>query len=111
MSSERKKLRKGTEIAVCEPAASIMSTNIADEVQVEDSPREKKEPVPEHLRLLFESSTENLCDQDKEKVAETCFQGMFSKGSHNLGRATSVKYHIVTGDATLVKQPPRRIPG
>lgn len=112
LSSEREKLRKGTEIAVCEPAASITPTNIADDVQVEVSPREKKEPVPEHLRLLFESSTENLCDQDKEKVAEvlTCFQGVFSKGSHDLGRATSVKHDIVTGDATPVKQPPRRIP-
>ena len=95
-----------------EPAASITPTNIADEGQVEVSPRGKKEPVPEHLRLLFESSTENLCDQDKEKVAEvlTCFQDVFSKGSHDLGRATSVKYDIVTGDATPVKQPPRRIP-
>ena len=74
LSSERKKLRKGTEIAV----------NL---LQVEVSPRGKKEPVPEHLGLLFESSTENLCDQDKEKVAEvlTCFQDVFSKGSHDLG--------------------------
>ena len=112
LSSERKKLRKGTEIAVCEPAASITLTNIADEGQVEVSPRGKKEPVLEHLRLLFESSTGNLCDQDKEKVAEvlTCFQDVFSKGSHDLGRATSVKHDIVTGDATPVKQPPRRIP-
>ena len=70
MSSQRKKLRKGTEIAVCEPAASIMPTNIADEGQVEVSPRGKKGTAPEHLRLLFESSTKNLRDQDKEKVAE-----------------------------------------
>ena len=112
LSSERKKLRKGTEIAVCEPAASITPTNIADEGQVEVFPRGKKEPVPEHLRLLFESSTENLCEQDKEKVAEvlTCFQDVFSKGSHDLGRAMSVKHDIVTGDATPMKQPLRRIP-
>ena len=32
---------------------------------------------------------------------------MFSKGSHDLGRATSVKHDIVTGDATPVKQPLR----
>ena len=35
---------------------------------------------------------------------------MFSKGSDDLGRATSVKHDIVTGEATPVRIPPRRIP-
>ena len=70
------------------------------------------ELVPEHLRSLFEYSTENLCDQYKEKVAGVLrrFQDVFSKGTDDLGRATSVKHDIVTGEATPVRLPPRRIP-
>ena len=104
-SSERKKLRKGTEIAVCEPVASITPTKIAKREQVNVSPQKEKELVPEHLRSLFEYSTENLCDQDKEKVAGVLrsFQDVFSKGSDDLGRATSVKHDIVTGEATPVR--------
>ena len=67
LSAERKKLRKGVEIAVCEPAISIASTNIADEEQEKMCLRQT---FPEHLRSLYERSTENLCERDKEKVAE-----------------------------------------
>lgn len=67
LSSGRKKLRKGAEIAVCEPVGSITSMSIANEEQGGVS---TKEPVPEHLQSLLESSTENLCYRDKKKVAE-----------------------------------------
>ena len=67
LSAERKKLRKGVEIAVCEPAISITSTNIADE---EGKKMCLKQTFPEHLRSLYERSTENLGERDKEKVAE-----------------------------------------
>jgi hypothetical protein len=111
LSSGRKKLKKGTEIAVCEAAASITATNMASEGK-ENLQTSKKEPVPDYLQSLYESSTENLCDRDKEKVAEllVCFQDVFSQGLDDLGRATGVRHDIVTGNAAPVKQPPRRIP-
>lgn len=83
LSSVPKQRRKGTEIAVCEPDASITPTNLANKEQGEAS---SKEPVPEHLQSLFESSRENRCYRDKKKVAELvgCFQDNSRKGLKTL---------------------------
>jgi hypothetical protein len=97
LSSSLKKLKKGTEIAVWEAAASITPTNMANK-EKEYLQNSKKEPVKDHLQSLYESSTENLCDRDKEKVVELLvfFQDVFSKGSEDLGRATGVLRNIIT---------------
>ena len=38
------------------------------------------------------------------------FSGLFSQGSHDLGRTDLVKHHINTGTAAPVRQPPWRFP-
>ena len=68
--------------------------------------------MPKHLQSLFASATVDLNNNEKASVADLLcrFEDVFSRGPEDLGRATGVRHSINTGDASPLKQPPRRVP-
>lgn len=68
--------------------------------------------VPAHLMDLYERTTPGLNQQEKEKIAGLLnrFQDTFSRDEMDLGLTHLTEHSIPTGDATPVKQPPRRVP-
>ena len=108
VSSERGKIRKGTELAICEPIVSVTPSQPTNE----DREKTLMEPLPDHLKPLLKKSVESLSEEQSKQVSTllTVYQDMFSKGLGDLGRAAGVKHKIETGEAIPVKQPQRRIP-
>ena len=64
------------------------------------------------MRELYEKSILGLDITQKEMLYNLLyeFSGLFSQGSHDLGRTDLVKHRINTGTAAPVRQPPRRFP-
>ncbi|CAB3981552.1 Retrovirus-related Pol poly from transposon, partial [Paramuricea clavata] len=87
LSSTRKKLSRGTEIAVCEPIACI--TPILASSSKEQKVTLDVDSIPEHLQDLYKKNVD---------------------GSGDIGRAKGTKNKINTGDAQPIKQAPRRLP-
>jgi hypothetical protein len=106
LSDAERKIEKGSVIAECDAVESVM---------VGEVPRTKTtspDNVPSHLEDLFERSSRNLDEHQKEQLRLLLneFADVFSAGSHDLGRTTMVKHKINTSDANPIRQPPRRLP-
>ena len=111
-----------TEIEYCYPTSTeildagidvnrVLRTKLDKEPATTNTDPELNE-LPEHLRKLFEDSTTNLdedqCNQLKDVLIE--FQDVFSKGDHDLGCFTELKFKINTGTERPVKHKLRRTP-
>ena len=70
------------------------------------------EPVPAHLTDLFERTSKAISPAEKARIASllTKFQDTFSRDEWAIGLTDLAEHSISTGDATPVKQPPRRVP-
>ena len=67
LSSSRKKLSKGTEIAVCELVACITPMLVRAKKGKEVT--SKVDSIPEHLHDLYEKSVDGLNKEQSAKVA------------------------------------------
>ena len=111
ISESPHQIKKGTELAICEPVCSV---SISDEVRdgVGNVKRTQAgAKLPDHVRELYERSIVGL-DETQEKMLYNLlceFSGLFSQGSHDLGRTDLVKHHINTG-ATPARKPSQRFP-
>ena len=79
----------------------------AREVQTDIKP-----PVPQHLQDLFERSAKDLDESQKGKVEDLLsnYQDTFSRDEWDIGLTNLAEHEIKTGDASPIKQPPRRVP-
>ena len=70
------------------------------------------EPVPSHLTDLFERTSKAISPAEKARIASllTKFQDTFSRDEWDIGLTDLAEHSIPKGDATPVKQPPRRDP-
>lgn len=95
-------LEEVEEIAVCGPdsKANILQSD------------NHNESVPEHLVELFECSSENLDQTERNQLKSLLIKhsDVFASSSSDLGRTSVVKHRIDTGDNPPAKQRPRRPP-
>ncbi|MCU7901934.1 MAG: reverse transcriptase family protein [Candidatus Thiodiazotropha sp. (ex Lucinoma aequizonata)] len=68
--------------------------------------------VPEHIRVMLESSREHLTEAQVDRLTETLceFQDVFAQNEFDLGNFTDIEHTIDTGDAKPIKQRMRRTP-
>ena len=68
--------------------------------------------IPDYLKPLLEGCQDNLDEQQMEKVVKliTEFATIFSKSKDVLGHTNIEEHRINTGDASPIKQRPRRLP-
>ena len=106
-SASRQKLKKGLELAVCEPVASVMSR-----VNKGEEPEETLDKVPSNLKLLAEKKAEVLDDEQPRKITNVllCYQDVFSKSESDIGQTSGVQHKIDTANSSPAKQNPRRLP-
>ena len=97
-------MKKGLELAVCEPVASVTSR-----VNKGEEPEETLDQVPSNLKLLAEKTTEMLNDEQSRKITNVLlrYQDVFSKSESDIGRASGVQHKIDTANSSPVKQNPR----
>ncbi len=107
LTRRKHRVRKGVEIAHCEPVHSVMQPEDPAVAQGTVS-----EEVPAHLVDLFRRSTDGLALEQQRSVCQLLseFSDVFSKGPQDLGHTDLVQHHIHTGDATPIRQAPRRLP-
>ena len=96
LTGQRRKFKKGTEIANCEPVESVkLSQNEAQDA----------EPgavvLPMHLKKLYEQSTAGLTPDRCQQVYNLLkrYLHIFSAGSRDLGRTDVIKHQIDTQGA------------
>ncbi|MCG7869674.1 MAG: retroviral-like aspartic protease family protein, partial [Candidatus Thiodiazotropha taylori] len=68
--------------------------------------------IPEHLRDLFQRSTEHLNREERDQLAEVLieYQDVFAQSEFDLGNFTEIVHAIDTGSAKPIKQRMRRTP-
>ena len=106
VSTEKRNIVAGKDIAKCEPVAGVSEHNEAKH-GIEHS------KIPEHLRTLYESSIQDLdTEEQKRKVYDLLCNNsdLFSEGPDDIGRTSFVKHKINTRNAKPIKQVPRRLP-
>ncbi len=111
LSTEPRKIRRGTRMAQCESVCCVLPApveNCAGSVGA----TKKTEELPHHLRDLYDRSVTHLGPDEKRRVSQLLheFPDVFSAGPHDLGCTDIVKHQIHTGDAAPIRQSPRRLP-
>ena len=68
--------------------------------------------LPSYLDSLFNESTRDLDDVDREKVKGLLirYSSLFSSSKTDIGRTDVTRHYINTGTNAPIKQPPRRVP-
>ena len=85
------------------PRCNVISSKVSDPSQ---------ENLPEHLKDLWEQSSQELNEVQKEKLQRLLLKcaNLFAKNKLDLGYTEIIMHEINTGDAAPIKQAPRRIP-
>ena len=106
------RIKKGTELAVCEPVCGVSITDDYGESAGHTRKTQVETNFPNHLKELYERSTTGLDATEKQVLCNLLceFSTLFSQRPHDLGRTDLVKHHIHTGTAPPVRQPPRCFP-
>ena len=80
--------------------------------QVQEEVKTSVPQLPSHLDGLFDNATRELDEDESQQVKEfLCeFQHVFSRDESDLGLTHLAEHVIDTGNATPIKQPPRRVP-
>ena len=100
-------MKKGLELVVCEPVASVTVR-----VNKGEEPNETSHRVTSNLKLLVEKTAELLDDEQARKITNVLlsYQDVFSEGEGDIGRAPGVQYKIDTANSSPVKQNPSQLP-
>lgn len=108
LSPGKKKLRRRTEIAMCEPCVSVASTSPTEKEGVETN----SEELPQLLQQIYDKTASELNSDQMTRFKELLKkeQDIFASGKSDIGRTNIVKHVIDTGDTRPVKQAPRRLP-
>ena len=107
LSSEPRKICRGSEVASCGPVESVLHQ------QPDFSPDSQGggRALLDHLQDRYARSVEGLSNEQQNQLRELLhkFQDIFSRGPHDLGRMGLAKHMMNTGNAVPVRQPPRRL--
>ena len=111
-------LKKGQEIGRAYPIPEVVDHDDhvpgASSVQVEDedSVGDQRKTLPDHLHQMFDSSTKQLDEDQKGKLAKllTSYQDVFASSEFDLGNFNEIEHSIDTGTARPIKQRMRRTP-
>ena len=97
---------KPNNISVHVAEASLSDEN--DLRYIHDRPRE----VPEHLKDLFQRSTQHLNGEEQIQLADLLieFEDCFAKSEFDLGNFSDIVHEVDTGSAKPIKQRMRRTP-
>ena len=122
LSSEDISLRKGTRVAYLHEAEEIVcfdsdesekcETKVPLQVNRVAGTKRKVQHLAEPIRDLYEKSSKGLDSEERGKLLALLLKhdSLFAKSPEDLGRTMVLKHSIDTGNATPVKQPPRRPP-
>ena len=110
LSKEPVAVHRGTVTAVLQAVDSVDSESVNATQTVEGS--QDDAGLPEHLQSLFERSSKNLDDSQKDRLEQFLIkhQDIFSKSSSDIGHTTLIRHHIDVQNAKPVKKIPYRIP-
>lgn len=132
LSDETLTLHKNTNVGLCRPLEKIVYESITDgdardymektrQLSIQPSAvgqttgqtdEVKLAEMPEHLQNLWERSSKQLDDPQKQELKHLLIMNadVFSKNDQDLGRTDIVQHSIDTGDTRPIKQAPRRLP-
>ena len=98
-----------TSLTLC---ALLTIYSVWNTVSLEQKPQKSKPPDVERAIAQTTDDTEGLHRTEKRKLETLLheFSDVLSVSDDDLGRTTIVKHQIDVGDATPVRQPPRRLP-
>ena len=110
LSNEPVQIKKGTLLATCEPVLSVLRAN--HEENLAQANVSKLGPLPTHVKELFERAAVELlpCQKDALYALLHDYADIFSQGPQDLGQTNLAKHRVDTGDATPLRQAPRRLP-
>ncbi|CAB4020150.1 Retrovirus-related Pol poly from transposon [Paramuricea clavata] len=105
-------LKKGTEIATCEPVACVRNLEHQPSKEEDSATIHKDKGGFVHLVDLYRRRKTFIGEGHKTQLIELLkeFQDMFSSGSNYLGSTSITTHKIDVGEAIPVKQRPRRLP-
>ena len=107
LTGQRRKVKKGTEIAKCEQVESICAQQ-KEMVKTES----KTLHLPEHVKELYMRSSVGLtageCQQAHNLLCK--YSHLFSQGPQDVGRTDIIKHRIDTQGEAPTRQPPHRLP-
>ncbi len=108
LSGHSQRIKRGQELANCEPISSVVSGSPSDL----DSCNSGGLCLPEHMRPLYERCASELQPHQQQEVIQLLCQNadVFSRGPEDLGRTDVVKHHLETSNASPIRQLPRRLP-
>lgn len=97
-------LYKGSHVGVISSVNNVIETGLST---VEDV----SEPLPPDLEQLYERGSQDLCSTEQETLREflKSNRDVFSCKDEALGRTGLVKHKIDTGNATPIRQYPKRL--
>ena len=100
LSNLPKRIRQGTNVAICNSVDSILT-----EGAVIPRPTE----LPHHLRDLYSQSANGLTSAEADQLYDLLFEFsyVFSEVSHDLGRTNLVQHQINTRVAAPIRQAPQ----
>lgn len=108
LSPGKKKLRRMTEVALCEPCdeVGILSSEKDCNVAIDEM------ELPEYLQVVYGKNCDKLDENQKKSFKFFLLQerDVFSSGLEDIGRTGIVQHKIDTGDQRPIKQAPRRLP-
>ena len=93
----------------------IKNKHVKSRLRYRHNQRGEKRQVsnaPEHLKDLFQRSTTNLSESEKERVANLLskYQDTFSRNEWDIGVTNLTEHAIQTEGKGPVRLPPRRVP-
>ncbi|CAC5367719.1 unnamed protein product [Mytilus coruscus] len=102
------KLNKNTTIGIVNKVDMV--SNIGLDIKEPDESL-KSHTVPEHLKPLFDSASENLTNPERNKLKSLMieFQDIFGAPGKPLGQTNTAMHSIDTGNHPPIKLPPRRL--
>ena len=120
ISSEPQQLYKHTHAATCQPVQVVEGEidhteppTVSGKVnKVSHDTDGNTAPLPEHLFGLFDSFKGKLTPEQELRAKELLqkHKKVFSSSKFDLGASDIVEHRIHTGEATPIKQAPRRVP-
>ncbi|CAG2215490.1 Transposon Ty3-G Gag-Pol polyprotein,Transposon Ty3-I Gag-Pol polyprotein [Mytilus edulis] len=114
LTSFERTLYKSTCLAECHLCDNIFEMENTERTnrKVFKIKESKADEVPEHLVTLFENSISNLTEQQGLQMKGVLKRqaDAFANSKNELGSTDLIKHKINTGDATPIKQNPRRLP-